>query len=145
MSTSSVFPNQRPIHPKIVVDTFLPSKWILTSVILSIFPSLPVVDKDTNNYYLLFFGVALWMLKAIHQVVQRNHFFEKLHVYVVIVFVINFVLTVKHLFDKDGLSYVNQIMSWLLLSKFFCFVLFCFFPRLKLGFYEHMYYLQYRR
>lgn len=117
MSTSSVFPNQRPIHPKIVVDTFLPSKWILTSVILSIFPSLPVVDKNTNNYYLLFFGVTMWMLKAIHQVVQRQQFFEKLHLSFVFVFVLNFVLTLKHLFDKDGLGFVSQIVSWILLGK----------------------------
>lgn len=117
MSTSSIFPGQRPINPKMIDDSFLPSKWIVTSIILSIFPSLPVVDKDTTNYYLLFFGLFLWIFKAIHQVMQRQYSFEKIHMGIVFIFSLNFILTLKHLFDKDGLGYVNQIISWILLGE----------------------------
>ncbi|XP_055690262.1 GPI ethanolamine phosphate transferase 1 [Lutzomyia longipalpis] len=97
-------------------------KWIISSVVLAIFPSLPVIEKDANDFQLLFIGTLLWCIHSIASAVgtsgkEGESSWRLIHRYgTIILHVIvnvNLLASVKSINEGSGLHSTYQIISWI--------------------------------
>lgn len=90
--------------------------WALNCIILAIYPALPIIDKDSSNTLLLMLGLVAWMSKICYAVkIDRNQF-KWINCVVFCLGCINFASIIWDLYEKQGLSEMKQIISWVLLS-----------------------------
>ncbi|XP_059613178.1 GPI ethanolamine phosphate transferase 1 [Phlebotomus argentipes] len=97
-------------------------KWIVSSTILSIFPSLPVIEKDANDFQLLFIGTLLWCVHSFISFLtsfnkEVESYWEQVHKYGIIflhlIVNINLLASVSSINEGAGLHSVYQIISWI--------------------------------
>lgn len=98
--------------------------WITSSIILSIFPSLPVIDKNTKNMTILLVAVAILLIKTVFQTLKTQKVYHRINLAFTIVFIVNFLMSLKSLNEQKGLSLINQFVSWLVLILSFAMPLF---------------------
>uniref|UniRef100_A0A1B0DDG4 GPI ethanolamine phosphate transferase 1 n=1 Tax=Phlebotomus papatasi TaxID=29031 RepID=A0A1B0DDG4_PHLPP len=100
-------------------------KWIVSSGILSIFPSLPVIEKDANDFLLLFLGILLWLVHSLVSFLQAfmrrtDSRWELAHKYTTmmlhVIVIINLLGSVKSINEGAGLHPLYQMVSWISLK-----------------------------
>jgi len=94
------------------------SKWIITSLILSMFPLMPIVGKDDkNSTEILIFGIILWSIKLLYSLQRRYSFYKMCHLIIFTAASINLIIVEL----STGLNIECQVVCWMCL--FLSFVL----------------------
>lgn len=87
-------------------------KWALNSFLLAIFPAIPIVDKETNNFVFLLVGIGAWGLKIFYALRNNPSKFKIINLAVYIIGALNHISIINDLNNKDGLSEIKQTISW---------------------------------
>ncbi|XP_033753855.1 GPI ethanolamine phosphate transferase 1-like isoform X2 [Pecten maximus] len=98
--------------------------WMLSCLILAIFPMMPVVGRETNYYLVGTAGVLAIItgVLAVHRLknftTSSNHTYSTNYIQIVITALSVYVVlsTASSIQRKQGLPVVNQIFSWLILG-----------------------------
>lgn len=92
--------------------------WALNNVVLAIYPSLPLVNSDSNNIYLLLIGLGAWTLKIFYAAARDANVFKSANFVVFSLGVMNFLCIIWDLDQKQGLHEFKQTISWISLSMY---------------------------
>ncbi|XP_055319471.1 GPI ethanolamine phosphate transferase 1 [Sitodiplosis mosellana] len=90
-------------------------KWALNSAILAIYPAMPLVDKDSNNIFLLTIGLGAWGLKIFYAATSDRNSFKIANLVVFAIGALDCLLIVYDLNERKGLNEFNQFFAWILL------------------------------
>ncbi|GIY46205.1 GPI ethanolamine phosphate transferase 1 [Caerostris extrusa] len=106
--------------------------WCVTSVILSVFPMMPVVGKDTNYNivilagWLFIFAVGFCARRPETGLIYNNRIAKREPYRIAVLTAVQVILlcistytiqsTSRSIADKDGLPFLNQIVSWFILG-----------------------------
>ncbi|XP_037052386.1 GPI ethanolamine phosphate transferase 1 [Bradysia coprophila] len=91
-------------------------KWLLTNIILSVFPLLPIVgNNDNHSTELLISGIVLWSIRLCHSLYQNYNFYKMCHL--ITFTAASSCLLIVHF--STGLNIVCQIVSWICLISAF--------------------------
>ncbi|XP_069112966.1 GPI ethanolamine phosphate transferase 1-like isoform X2 [Argopecten irradians] len=98
-------------------------RWMMSCLILAIFPMMPVVGRDTNYYLVGIAGIlavstGVLAIQRLKNSTSSHHSYSTNHIQIVLtalsVYVVQF--TAYSIQRKQGLPLVSQIFSWLILG-----------------------------
>lgn len=90
--------------------------WGLNCAVLAIYPALPLVDKDSNNTFLLLIGLGAWSLKVFYAATSDSNTFKTANFIVFIIGALNYLWIIHDLNEKRGLNEFKQFIAWIVLS-----------------------------
>ncbi|XP_031622436.1 GPI ethanolamine phosphate transferase 1 isoform X2 [Contarinia nasturtii] len=89
-------------------------RWALNCAILAIYPILPLVDKDSNNVFLLTIGLGAWGLKIFYAATSDRNPFKIANLVIFAIGAMDCLLIVYDLNERKGLNDFNQFFAWIL-------------------------------